>query len=100
MADKPALDGGPPVRPTPVLHQRAVPVVADGDPKMYCLSPESVAHRVTARTKGIVAGLQAASQRERDGLAGQAANSVPIAPTCARIRAGAERHTIAYLLTR
>ncbi len=40
---------------TPVLHQRAVPVFADVDPKTYCLSPESVADRLTARTKAIVA---------------------------------------------
>ncbi len=40
---------------TPVLHQRAIPVFADVDPKTYCLTSESVAERVTARTKAIVA---------------------------------------------
>ena len=40
---------------TPVLHQRAVPVFADVDPETYCLSPESVAERITARTKAIIA---------------------------------------------
>lgn len=40
---------------TPVLHQRAVPVFADVDPRTFCLSPESVAERVTARTKAIIA---------------------------------------------
>jgi perosamine synthetase len=40
---------------TPVLHQRAVPVFADVNPQTYCLSPESVAERVTAKTKAIVA---------------------------------------------
>src|SRR3990172_8178918 len=40
---------------TPVLHQRAVPVFADADPDTYCLSPESAAERITARTKAIVA---------------------------------------------
>jgi perosamine synthetase len=40
---------------TPVLHQRAVPVFADVDPQTYCLSPDSVSERVTARTKAIVA---------------------------------------------
>jgi len=40
---------------TPVLHQRAVPVFTDVDPDTYCLSPESVAERITSRTKAIVA---------------------------------------------
>jgi perosamine synthetase len=40
---------------TPVLHQRAVPVFADVDPQTYCLTAESVAERVTPRTKAIVA---------------------------------------------
>ncbi|MDP2675978.1 MAG: DegT/DnrJ/EryC1/StrS family aminotransferase [Dehalococcoidia bacterium] len=40
---------------TPVLHQRAVPVFADVDPNTYCLSPESVAERISPKTKAIVA---------------------------------------------
>ncbi|MEE8346711.1 MAG: DegT/DnrJ/EryC1/StrS family aminotransferase [Dehalococcoidia bacterium] len=40
---------------TPVLHQRAVPVFADVDPQTYCLAPDSVAERITAKTKAIVA---------------------------------------------
>jgi len=40
---------------TPVLHQRAVPVFADVDPQTYCLSPESVAERITPKTKAIIA---------------------------------------------
>ncbi|HEU4759050.1 MAG TPA: DegT/DnrJ/EryC1/StrS family aminotransferase, partial [Dehalococcoidia bacterium] len=40
---------------TPVLHQRATPVFADVDPQTYCLSPQSVAERITGRTKAIVA---------------------------------------------
>ncbi len=40
---------------TPVLHQRALPVFADVDRQTYCLSPESVAERITARTKAIIA---------------------------------------------
>jgi len=40
---------------TPVLHQRATPVFADVDPDTYCLSPESVAERITPRTKAIIA---------------------------------------------
>src|SRR3990170_6168912 len=40
---------------TPVLHQRAAPVFADVDPQTYCLSPDSVAERITARTRAIVA---------------------------------------------
>src|SRR3990170_1386638 len=40
---------------TPVLHQRAVPVFADVDPDTYCLSPESVAERISPKTKAIVA---------------------------------------------
>jgi perosamine synthetase len=39
---------------TPVLHQRAIPVFADVDPQTYCLSSESVAERITARTKAIM----------------------------------------------
>ncbi len=39
---------------TPVLHQRAVPVFADVDPRTFCLSPDSVRERVTARTKAII----------------------------------------------
>ena len=40
---------------TPVLHQRATPVFADIDERTYCISPESVAERITERTKAIVA---------------------------------------------
>jgi perosamine synthetase len=40
---------------TPVLHQRAAPVFADVDEQTYCLSPESVAERITAKTKAIMA---------------------------------------------
>jgi len=40
---------------TPVLHQRATPVFADIDVRTYCISAESVAERITPRTKAIVA---------------------------------------------
>ena len=40
---------------TPVLHQRATPVFADVDPDTYCLSPESVAERISPKTKAIIA---------------------------------------------
>ena len=40
---------------TPVLHQRATPVFADVDERTFCLSPESVAERITERTKAIIA---------------------------------------------
>jgi perosamine synthetase len=40
---------------TPVLHQGATPVFADIDERSYCLSPESVAGRITERTKAIIA---------------------------------------------
>jgi perosamine synthetase len=40
---------------TPVLHQGATPVFTDVDPQTYCLSPESVAERITPRTKAIIA---------------------------------------------
>ena len=40
---------------TPVLHQRATPVFADVNPRTFCISPESVAERITGRTKAIIA---------------------------------------------
>jgi len=40
---------------TPVLHQGATPVFADIDERTYCISPESVAERITERTKAIIA---------------------------------------------
>src|SRR4029450_5938922 len=40
---------------TPVLHQRATPVFADVDPRTFCMSPESVRERISARTKVIIA---------------------------------------------
>ena len=40
---------------TPVLHQRATPVFADINERTYCISPESVAERITERTKAIIA---------------------------------------------
>jgi perosamine synthetase len=40
---------------TPVLHQRATPVFADVDEHTFCIDPESVRERITARTKAIVA---------------------------------------------
>ncbi len=39
---------------TPVLHQGATPVFADVDERTYCISGESVAGRVTPRTKAII----------------------------------------------
>jgi len=40
---------------TPVLHQRTTPVFADVDEQTFCLAPESVAERITERTKAIIA---------------------------------------------
>jgi perosamine synthetase len=40
---------------SPVLHQRATPVFADVDPHTFCISPESVAERISPRTKAIIA---------------------------------------------
>jgi len=40
---------------TPVLHQRATPVFADVDERTFCLSPESVAERISERTRAIIA---------------------------------------------
>jgi perosamine synthetase len=40
---------------TPVLHQGATPVFADIDDRTYCISMESVAERITGRTKAIIA---------------------------------------------
>ena len=40
---------------TPVLHQGATPVFGDIDERTYCLSPESVARRITERTRAIIA---------------------------------------------
>jgi perosamine synthetase len=40
---------------TPVLHQGATPVFADIDERTYCISPESVAERISERTKAIMA---------------------------------------------
>ncbi|MDO8614893.1 MAG: DegT/DnrJ/EryC1/StrS family aminotransferase [Dehalococcoidia bacterium] len=40
---------------TPVLHQGATPVFADVDERTYCVSPASVAGRITPRTKAIIA---------------------------------------------
>ncbi len=40
---------------TPVLQQRATPVFADVDEQTFCISPESVAERLTERTKAIIA---------------------------------------------
>jgi len=40
---------------TPVLHQRARPVFADVDARTFCISPHSVAERITERTKAIIA---------------------------------------------
>jgi perosamine synthetase len=40
---------------TPVLHLQAVPVFADVDEQTYCLSPESVAERITTKTRAIMA---------------------------------------------
>ncbi len=40
---------------TPVLHQGATPIFADVDARTYCLSPESVAERITPKTRAIMA---------------------------------------------
>src|SRR5439155_20643162 len=43
-----------PSAPT-VLHQRARPVFADVDPRTICISPASVAERITERTEASIA---------------------------------------------
>jgi perosamine synthetase len=40
---------------TPALHQSATPVFADVDERTFCIFPESVAERITERTKAIIA---------------------------------------------
>ncbi|HEY5638891.1 MAG TPA: DegT/DnrJ/EryC1/StrS family aminotransferase [Dehalococcoidia bacterium] len=40
---------------TPVLHQGATPVFADVDENTFCITAESVAERLTERTKAIIA---------------------------------------------
>jgi perosamine synthetase len=40
---------------TPILHQHATPVFADVDERTFCLSPDSVAERITERTRAIIA---------------------------------------------
>ncbi len=40
---------------TPVLHQHATPVFADVDPRTFCVSPDSVAERITGHTRAIIA---------------------------------------------
>lgn len=39
---------------TAVLHERAVPVFADIDPDTYCLDPDSVAEKITNKTRAII----------------------------------------------
>ena len=39
---------------TPILYQGAIPVFADVDPKSLLVTPESVAARITRRTKAII----------------------------------------------
>ena len=39
---------------TPIMHQGATPVFADVDKETFCLSAESVAERLTERTKAII----------------------------------------------
>ncbi|MCG3196011.1 MAG: UDP-4-amino-4-deoxy-L-arabinose--oxoglutarate aminotransferase [bacterium] len=40
---------------SPILYQGAVPVFADVDPRTYNVTPESIAARITGRTKAIIA---------------------------------------------
>jgi perosamine synthetase len=37
-----------------ILHQNAIPVFADIDPKTYCLDPRDVERKITDRTKAII----------------------------------------------
>jgi len=37
-----------------VLHQNAIPIFADIDPKTYCLNPEELEKVITSKTKGII----------------------------------------------
>lgn len=37
-----------------VIHNRGTPVIADVDPKYFCLDPESVRQKITKRTRAIV----------------------------------------------
>ncbi|NVM28772.1 MAG: DegT/DnrJ/EryC1/StrS family aminotransferase [Candidatus Helarchaeota archaeon] len=39
---------------TAVLHQNAIPIFADIDPKTYCLNPEAIEEAITPKTKGIM----------------------------------------------
>ena len=53
---------------TPVLHQRATPVFADVDERTFCVSPDSVAERITDRTKAIIAVHLNGHPADRDAL--------------------------------
>jgi perosamine synthetase len=39
---------------TAVLHQNAIPIFADIDPKTYCISPEEIKKVITPKTKAII----------------------------------------------
>jgi perosamine synthetase len=39
---------------TAVLHQNAVPIFVDIDPKTYCIDPAEIEKAITAKTKGII----------------------------------------------
>ncbi|HUX98107.1 MAG TPA: DegT/DnrJ/EryC1/StrS family aminotransferase, partial [Candidatus Deferrimicrobium sp.] len=39
---------------TAVLHQNAIPIFADIDPKTYCINPEEIKKVITPKTKGII----------------------------------------------
>ena len=58
---------------TPVLHQRATPVFADVDERTYCISPESVAERISGRTRAIIAVHLNGHPAEMDALLALAA---------------------------
>ncbi len=39
---------------TAVLHQNAIPIFVDIDPKTYCLNPAEIEKAITSKTKGII----------------------------------------------
>ncbi len=39
---------------TAVLHQNAIPIFVDIDPKTYCINPEEIEKAITPKTKGII----------------------------------------------
>ncbi len=70
---------------SPILYQGAIPVFADVNPHTYNVTPESIASRITSRTKAIIATHLFGNPCDMTGILAVASkHGIPVIEDCAQ----------------